>query len=311
MRKGEQAMPIQSPRDLFFYNLCAIYDVEQKLVQILSQLAQESVNPQAREIFMQHEQETRQHVRNLEQCFQILGTQPTAVENHTVTGLRWDHDTFLQQRPPQEALTMFDLYAGYQTEFLEIATYQTLIDAANSMGLQQCVQLFQQNLQQEEAAARKLATVAHQLGLQQAQAAQAPVVPPPQSQYYGAAAPPPQGQPYTATPPPPMSQPYPPTPPPSQSSYTPPSSQTANPSATTPSQTGYASQVRRNMEVIGSDMQKVGNVLDTRENDFLVDIPMGRDVYVPFTAIQNVDENRVVLNIPAYKVNDMNWPNRC
>ncbi len=65
------------------------------------------------------------------------------------------------------------------------------------------------------------------------------------------------------------------------------------------------------MEVVGSDMQKVGNVLDTRENDFLVDIPMGRDVYVPFTAIQNVDENRVVLNIPAYKVNDMNWPNRC
>src|SRR6266702_6683350 len=136
MRKGEQAMPIQSPRDLFFYNLCAIYDVEQKLVQILSQLAQESVNPQAREIFMQHEQETRQHVRNLEQCFQILGTQPTAVENHTVNGLKQDHDTFVQQQPPREALTMYDIDAGYQSEHIEMAAYYRLIDAAHSMGLQ-------------------------------------------------------------------------------------------------------------------------------------------------------------------------------
>ena len=168
-------MAIQSPRDLFFYDLCATYDAEQKLTQILPILAQECINPQAREAFMQHEEETFQHVRNLEQCFQILGSQPRALENHTVAGLRQDHDIFLQQQPPQEAITMFDLTTGYKTEHMEIAAYHTLIDAASSMGLQQCVQLFQQNLQQEEAAARKLATIAHQL---EAQAVQAPVANP-------------------------------------------------------------------------------------------------------------------------------------
>jgi len=182
---------VQSPRDLFYYDLCALYDAEQKLVQVLPQLAQECQDNQAREAFTQHEQETREHVRNLEQCFQILGSQPMALENHTINGLKQDHDTFVQQQPPGEALTMFDVDAGYQSEHIEMAAYHRLIDAANSMGLQQCVPLFQQNLQQDEAEAKKLGTIAHQLNQQVAAAAQAPQ----------------QGQPYApGNVPPPMGQ---------------------------------------------------------------------------------------------------------
>jgi ferritin-like metal-binding protein YciE len=162
-------MTIQSPQDLFFYDLCAMYDVEQKLVQVLPTLAQESQYSQIREVFAQHEQETRQHVSNLEQCFQILGRPPVQLESHSVVGLKEDHDAFLQQQPSPDALTMFDLHAGSQTEYMEMAAYNALIDAANSLGLQQCIPLFQQNLQQEEAAARKLAVLTHQLGQQQAQ----------------------------------------------------------------------------------------------------------------------------------------------
>ncbi|TMD74094.1 MAG: DUF892 family protein, partial [Chloroflexi bacterium] len=52
-------MAIQSPRDLFLYGLCSMYDVERKLDQMLPILAQESLDAQAREAFTQHEQETR------------------------------------------------------------------------------------------------------------------------------------------------------------------------------------------------------------------------------------------------------------
>jgi ferritin-like metal-binding protein YciE len=152
-------MAIQSPGDLFFYELCAMYDAEQKLVEMLPLLAQECLNAEARDAFMLHEQETRQQIRNLEWCFQSLGSQPRMLENHTVAGLKRDHDTFLQQRPPREAQTLFNLHVGYQSEYIEIAAYHNLIDAANSLGLQQCVQAFQQNLQQEMEAAKKLGTI--------------------------------------------------------------------------------------------------------------------------------------------------------
>lgn len=93
------AIQIRSPRDLLLYDLCAMYDIEQKMLRMLPLLAQECIDPQARQAFTLHEQETRQHIRNLEQCFQILGSQPMGIENYTAGGLQRDHDIFLQQRP--------------------------------------------------------------------------------------------------------------------------------------------------------------------------------------------------------------------
>lgn len=316
-------MAIQNPRDLFLYHLCAMYDIERKLDQMLPILAQESLDAQAREAFMQHEQETRQHISNLEQCFQMLGSQPMIVENYMVAGLRRDHDTFLQQQPPAQALSMFDLYTGYQSECLEIAGYHNLIDAANSIGLSQCVPLLQQNLQQEIAASQKLAALAHQLGLQQTQLGQAPVPNQPVSnqppagvnqpmpnqpsqvvnqpmpnQGYGTANSPVSNQPPLAPNPPLVNQ----------------SSGTANPSiADEPTETANApaantaSQIREGMDVVGSDMRPVGVVRNVRDNDFRIDIPMQRDLYAPFDAVQNVTADRVILNIPADQVKDMNW----
>jgi len=56
-------------------------------------------------------------------------------------------------------------------------------------------------------------------------------------------------------------------------------------------------------------MSNIGLVGDIRDNDFLVDIPLHRDLYVPFSAIQNMDNDRVVLNIQGDQIYDMDWPN--
>jgi ferritin-like metal-binding protein YciE len=333
-----RTMAIQSPRDLFYYDLCVMYDAEQKLSQVLPILARECNNAQAREAFMEHEQETFQHIRNLEQCFQILGSQPKPLTNHAVAGLREDHDTFLQEQPPQDALTMFDLNAGYKSEHIEIAAYHGLIDAASSMGLLQCVQLFQQNLQQEEAAARKLATIAHQLEAQAVQmpgtnaqmAGQPGINQNPStanqpsatsntsmaSQPYNTQAPnqPVMNQPAVNPNTPTVNQPYmapaqstPMASPPNMSSSN--SQMASQPSAVQNQAASNNSQIRPGMQVVGSDMENVGQVKDVRDNDFLIDIPMRRDVYAPLDAIQSTDGSRVVLNIPASNVGNMNWPN--
>lgn len=160
----KRLMAIQSPQDLFFYDLCSMYDVELKLAQVLPILAQESQNAQLSEALLEHQQETVQHARNLEQCFQILGREPVKVENRAVLGLREDHDLFKQENPSPQVLTMFDVEAASKSEYMEMAAYRGLIDAARLLGYQQCVPLFEQNLKQEEAAAQKLATIAQQIG---------------------------------------------------------------------------------------------------------------------------------------------------
>lgn len=192
-----------------------------------------------------------------------------------------DHDAFLLQKPPAEAVTMFVLHSGYQSECLEIAAYHDLIDKASSLELQDCVLLFQQNLQQEVNASTTLATIAHQYGQQQVDAVQRSLAPPPMPNQ-------------TNTPMP-------------DQSYAAANTQVPN----QPSTTGNSStttQVQEGMQVVGSDMGNIGYVRQVRENDFLADIPMHRDLFVPFSAIQTVDEDKVVLNIAGDQIYDMDWP---
>jgi hypothetical protein len=64
--------------------------------------------------------------------------------------------------------------------------------------------------------------------------------------------------------------------------------------------------VRVGMEVIGRDGEHVGEVKEVRANDFLVDRPMARDVYVPFSACQTT-RGQIRLNVRADEVDQQNW----
>lgn len=68
-------------------------------------------------------------------------------------------------------------------------------------------------------------------------------------------------------------------------------------------------QIRTGMRVIGSDGHDTGTVNEVRANDFLLNRRVARDIYVPFSAVQNVIGEIVSLNIPAGQVENMRWPN--
>jgi hypothetical protein len=67
------------------------------------------------------------------------------------------------------------------------------------------------------------------------------------------------------------------------------------------------SRILPGMDVVGSDGGSVGQVKEVHENDFLVDRPMARDVYIPFNACQSA-RGQVMLKIRSDQVNEQNWP---
>ncbi|HLH60071.1 MAG TPA: DUF892 family protein [Ktedonobacteraceae bacterium] len=162
-------MAIQSAKELFLTEMGDMYSAEQMILQILPQLAKESNNQQAVNAYNMHEQQTRQQIQNLEQCFQILGQQPPKVACYAVAGLKQEHDTFVKENPSQDILTAFDLGAAAKTEYYEMACYKGLIEKANMMGQSQVAQLLQQNFQQEQAMAQTVERISHQLGQQMVQ----------------------------------------------------------------------------------------------------------------------------------------------
>ena len=161
-------MAMDSPHELFMHEMGDIYNAEQMIAQILPVLTQESQDPQAQQAYQSHLQETQHHIHNLEQCFKLLGNQPPTVTCYAVSGLKQEHDHFKQEGPSEAVLTMFDLGAAAKTEHYEIASYSGLVEKANLMGLQQCAQLLQENLQQEQAMLQRVTGLARQLGQQAA-----------------------------------------------------------------------------------------------------------------------------------------------
>lgn len=165
-------MAMQNIKDLFIHELGDIYDAEQRILQMLPQMANEASEGQVKSAFQYHEQQTRQQVKNLEQCFQMLGTQPKRTSCQAIAGLKQEHDTFMNENPTKEILTMFDLGGAAKTEHYEIGSYQGLVEKANLMGMKDCVKLLQENLSQEEEMAQKVTQISKQLGKQMLQAGQ-------------------------------------------------------------------------------------------------------------------------------------------
>ena len=162
-------MAMQTVKELFQHELGDMYDAEQRIVQMLPQMANECNNAQAKSAIQHHEQQTRQQIKNLEQCFQALGTSPQQVTCTALVGLKQEHDTFLKEQPSKDILTMFDLSASAKTEHYEIAAYRGLIEKATLMGQKDCIRLLQENLGQAEEMAQKVEQISRQFGKQAAQ----------------------------------------------------------------------------------------------------------------------------------------------
>ena len=69
---------------------------------------------------------------------------------------------------------------------------------------------------------------------------------------------------------------------------------------------GMDGRLREGMDVIGRDGDFVGTVKRVRANDFLLDRPWARDVYVPFDAVRSLQE-QVELNVAADEVGEEDW----
>jgi len=64
-------------------------------------------------------------------------------------------------------------------------------------------------------------------------------------------------------------------------------------------------RVREGMQVVGSNGDPVGNVMQVRDDTFRVDRGAKGDVYLAFENVQDTSNDRVTLDIPAGRVDDV------
>jgi ferritin-like metal-binding protein YciE len=165
-------MPMTTPRDLFIHELSDAMSAEQQILKMLPELQQESQRPAIQQALKQHEQETQQHVQNIQAVFQQLGEKPQTTTCFAVKGIDDERKAFRKERPTPEVLEMANLDGTAKTEHYEMAMYGGLVQMANDLGESKAARLLQQNLEQEQAMAKRVEMLARDLG-KQAMTAQA------------------------------------------------------------------------------------------------------------------------------------------
>jgi len=163
---------MSDPRELFLHELGDVLYAERTLVKALPKLQDEARDVELAQGFGDHLEETRQHVKNVEQAFQALGEEAKAEKCPGIDGIKKEHDDFVsKESPSQDVLDAFLTGAGARTEHYEIAAYEGLVTMAYAMGEDEVARLLSENLEQERAALEKMQTIGKRLAKVGAKAA--------------------------------------------------------------------------------------------------------------------------------------------
>ena len=78
---------IKSMENLFTHTLQDIYYAERQILKALPEMAQKASNPQLKSAFTSHLEETKSHVKRLEDVFRMQGQDPKGVECPAIDGI--------------------------------------------------------------------------------------------------------------------------------------------------------------------------------------------------------------------------------
>jgi ferritin-like metal-binding protein YciE len=159
---GFFARGIQTMDDLFVQTLRDIYYAEQKIVQTLPAMIENSTNPRLRFAFEHHLAETQQHVQRLEKVFEMHGSRPKAVDCPAIDGIIKEAKEIMRDvnLEDMKVLDAAMIAAAQAVEHYEIARYGSVIAWARQLGLDDCANILGETLQEEKAADKKLTEVA-------------------------------------------------------------------------------------------------------------------------------------------------------
>jgi ferritin-like metal-binding protein YciE len=151
---------IKSMDDLFVHTLRDIYYAENQILKSLPDMIDRAANPQLKQGFRAHLNETKNHVKRLEQIFQLEGQSVKSVDCPAIDGILEEADDVIGDVEDAQVLDAAMIAAAQAVEHYEITRYGALIAWAKQLGRNDCAKILEQTLQEEKAADKKLTEMA-------------------------------------------------------------------------------------------------------------------------------------------------------
>lgn len=148
---------IRDREDQFVYELRAVYDMELKLVDALTEMSETATNENLVKGFALHANETETQVQRVEAAFETLGTEPSRRESPITDALLAETAQFESVAADDHLLNRHYFDAAVTTERVEISEYEALLRMAEAANLGDAVrEPLADNLAEEKKTLRKL-----------------------------------------------------------------------------------------------------------------------------------------------------------
>jgi ferritin-like metal-binding protein YciE len=153
-------MELKSLDDVLEEELKDLYSAEKQLVEALPDIAEAASSKELQNAISEHLEETRGHVKRLEQVFQAIGIQPESEHCDGMEGLISEGSEVAEADGDGEARDAALIGAAQRVEHYEIAAYGTARSLAQQLGHTDAAKLLNETLDEESAADEKLTTIA-------------------------------------------------------------------------------------------------------------------------------------------------------
>jgi len=151
---------IETMDNLFVHTLQDIYYAERQILKALPEMEQKASNAQLKTAFRSHLEETKGHVKRLEQVFEMQGQEPKGVDCPAIDGIIEEAEDIAGEVADKKVLDAALVAAAQAVEHYEMTRYGTLIAWAKELGRRDCAAVLQKNLDEEKAADKKLTGIA-------------------------------------------------------------------------------------------------------------------------------------------------------
>lgn len=137
-----------TPEDLIRYQLRSALTMEQHSLEALDELHTAARDKKVKKLFSHHADETREQIANLERVFELLGVKRTSAPSPATTGIKNQASSLLEKAEPK-LHNQIAVMSALGNEHFEISAYSGLMMQADALGMNDAVELLQDNLDQE------------------------------------------------------------------------------------------------------------------------------------------------------------------
>jgi ferritin-like metal-binding protein YciE len=138
-----------------------IYWAEKHLTKALPKMQKAATTQELKSAIEEHAAQTEEHIKRLEQVFELLGKKAQAKKCDAMEGLIKEGESIVEET--EDGTMTRDvgiIMAAQKVEHYEIATYGGLVSLANTMGLEEAAGILTQTLEEEKETDQGLSEIA-------------------------------------------------------------------------------------------------------------------------------------------------------